>query len=102
MGGFVDNFFMICFGESVDSQFGLYLSTMAAAGLGNLCSNILGLGLSDYIEHASERLGIRSPRLTARQRLTTLCRLTAFAGTTWGVSVGCLLGMCPLLVFDNF
>jgi hypothetical protein len=39
-------------GESIDNTFGsmLHISTMAAAGLGNLCSDVLGLGLSNSIE----------------------------------------------------
>ena len=56
--GFADNFLMIVFGETIDAQFGVYVSTMAAAGLGNLCSNIAGLGLAEYIEQTSEKMGV--------------------------------------------
>ncbi len=39
-------------GEEIENQFGarLGLSTLAAAGLGNLLSDICGLGLADQIE----------------------------------------------------
>lgn len=39
-------------GEKIESSFGvaLGLSTMAAAGLGNLISDLAGLGIADQIE----------------------------------------------------
>lgn len=50
--GFVDNFIMIVAGESIEASIGvtLGLSSFAAAGLGNLTSDVLGLGLSSSIE----------------------------------------------------
>jgi hypothetical protein len=44
--GFLDNAIMICAGDMIESTLGatLCLSTMAAAGLGNLVSDIAGLG----------------------------------------------------------
>lgn len=39
-------------GESIDNSLGtmFHISTMAAAGLGNLISDVMGLGLSNSIE----------------------------------------------------
>lgn len=99
--GFADNFLMITFGGTIDSYFGLYVSLMAAAGLGNLCSNIVGLGLADYIEHASTKLGLPAPKLSPAQRETPLARMASFAGTACGVTMGCLLGMVPLWFMDT-
>lgn len=99
--GFMDNFLMISFGESIDAVFGMYVSTMAAAALGNLCSNLVGLGLADYIEHAAERMGIPSPKLTDFQRDTRIVHVVGVGGTVIGVSVGCLLGMVPLLFVQH-
>lgn len=50
--GFADNSIMIIAGEGIDTTIGavFHLSTMAAAGLGNLFSDVLGLGLSNTIE----------------------------------------------------
>eukprot|EP00392_Amoebophrya_sp_AT5.2_P018715 g19323.t1 len=94
--GFADNFLMILFGSSIETQFGVYVSTMAAAGLGNLCSNLVGMGLAEYIEHASEKIGVAAPKLTYAQRQTTAARVTSSAGTMAGITVGCLLGLAPL------
>ncbi|EOD31866.1 Hypothetical protein EMIHUDRAFT_231304 [Emiliania huxleyi CCMP1516] len=95
--GFADNFLMITFGETIDSHFSQYVSTMAAAGLGNLMSNLVGLRLADAIEQASERMGLPTPRLSAAQRATTAARIASFGGLSAGVTIGCLLGMSPLL-----
>lgn len=43
------------------------LSTMAAAGLGNTISDVLGLGLAHYVERFCEFLGLRPPKLTQEQ-----------------------------------
>lgn len=40
---------------------------MAAAGLGNTISDVLGLGLAHYVERFCEFLGLRPPRLTQEQ-----------------------------------
>lgn len=50
--GFVDNFIMLTAGDAIDVTFGsaLQISTLAAAGLGNLVSDVAGLGLSSTIE----------------------------------------------------
>jgi hypothetical protein len=37
---------------------------MAAAGLGNLLSDVAGVGLSNKIEEFAERLGFQMPELT--------------------------------------
>ncbi|CAF4344185.1 unnamed protein product, partial [Adineta steineri] len=44
--GFVDNFVMLVAGETIETFFGaaLCLSTMAAAGLGNAVSDVIGIG----------------------------------------------------------
>lgn len=48
---------------------GVYMciSTMAAAGLGNTISDVLGLGLAHYVERFCEFLGLRPPKLTQDQ-----------------------------------
>merc|ERR1719181_1034430 len=67
--GFADNFIMIVCGDAIDSQFGavLGLTTMAAAGLGNWVSDVVGLGLGDAIERWCERLGLSNGRLSPAQ-----------------------------------
>ena len=78
---------------------GLGLSTMAAAGFGNTVSDVVGIGLSSKIETFAERLGFQAPQnLTQAQRMTAAVRWAKVAGATGGVTVGCLLGMFPLLL----
>jgi hypothetical protein len=50
--GFVDNFLMIIAGDYIDVTIGVTLgiSTMAAAGLGNMVSDWGGIGLQGFIE----------------------------------------------------
>jgi len=93
--GFVDNFFMLVFGGAIDAYFCVYVSTMAAAGLGNLCSNILGLGFADHIEHLSTKLGLPAPVLSKAQREMPLVRLSGLLGIVLGVSIGCIMGLVP-------
>jgi len=47
--GFADNFIMIVAGDAIDNSIGLRLglSTLAAAGLGNLISDVCGIGLGE-------------------------------------------------------
>ena len=57
-------------GEYIDWTIGVSLgiSTMAAAGLGNLISDLAGLGLADQVEVACLALGIPNPNLSPSQR----------------------------------
>lgn len=43
------------------------ISTMAAAGLGNTISDVMGLGLAHYVERFCEFIGLRPPKLTQEQ-----------------------------------
>jgi len=95
--GFMDNFLMILFGGAIDAKLGIYVSTMAAAGLGNMLSNIFGLGVADYIENGCTRFGLPDPNLSTSQRSMLSARTAGVSGTMMGVVVGCILGMFPLL-----
>eukprot|EP01062_Namystynia_karyoxenos_P018968 TRINITY_DN17093_c0_g1_i1.p1 TRINITY_DN17093_c0_g1~~TRINITY_DN17093_c0_g1_i1.p1 ORF type:complete len:377 (+),score=111.64 TRINITY_DN17093_c0_g1_i1:73-1203(+) len=101
--GFVDNFCMIAFGDAIEAHFGLVLglSTMAAAGLGNMCSDIAGLGIADTIEHSAGMLGIKDPLITPQQRKLPIVRTVNTAAAVLGLAIGCLLGMVPLLFIDR-
>lgn len=97
--GFADNAIMIVCGDVIESHFGavLGLSTLASAGLGNWVSDSVGLGLSDAIERLSMKLGISDGKLTPGQKRTRAARWTMSVAKLVGISVGCLLGMVPLL-----
>ncbi|KAE8599612.1 hypothetical protein XENTR_v10017257 [Xenopus tropicalis] len=100
--GFLDNAIMIAAGTQIELSIGVILgiSTMAAAALGNLVSDLAGLGLAGYVEALSSRLGLAIPDLTPKQADMWQTRLSAHLGKAIGVSIGCILGMFPLLFFS--
>ncbi|KAM6086797.1 transmembrane protein 65 isoform 1-T1 [Chlamydotis macqueenii] len=101
--GFLDNAIMIAAGTQIELSIGVVLgiSTMAAAALGNLVSDLAGLGLAGYVEALASRLGLSIPDLTPKQADMWQTRLSAHVGKAIGVTVGCILGMFPLLFFGD-
>uniref|UniRef100_A0A3Q1E943 Transmembrane protein 65 n=1 Tax=Acanthochromis polyacanthus TaxID=80966 RepID=A0A3Q1E943_9TELE len=101
--GFLDNAIMIAAGTQIELSIGVTLgiSTMAAAALGNLVSDLAGLGLAGYVEALASRLGMQVPDLTPKQVDMWQTRLSSHMGKAIGVSIGCILGMFPLLTCKN-
>ncbi|XP_033608072.1 transmembrane protein 65 isoform X2 [Cryptotermes secundus] len=97
--GFLDNFIMIIAGEQIEMMLGsvMVLSTMAAAALGNTISDIMGIGSAWYVERLAARIGMRPPKLSPIQLDMPSSRRAANMGRALGVTLGCLLGMIPLL-----
>ncbi len=93
---------MILSGEYIDATLGVRmgLSTLAAAGVGNLVSDMLGVGCGNFIERLAERLGLPRHGLTAAQLTMPTARAASLAGGMVGVGIGCVVGMAPLLVLD--
>ncbi|XP_051858592.1 uncharacterized protein LOC117563798 isoform X1 [Drosophila albomicans] len=96
--GFLDNFIMIMAGEYIESYLGHFitLSTMAAAGLGNTISDIIGITTASYVESTCHLLGLKQPRMTPQQFELQSSRRASSWGRIIGITIGCLLGMCPL------
>ncbi|XP_065356554.1 uncharacterized protein LOC135950948 [Calliphora vicina] len=101
--GFLDNFTMIIAGDYIEHIFGTFMciSTMAAAGLGNTISDVLGIGSAFYVERGCEYLGLKPPDLTPIQMEMKSSRKAANYGRIIGITVGCLVGMFPLLFMDR-
>ncbi|XP_068094104.1 transmembrane protein 65 isoform X1 [Hyperolius riggenbachi] len=101
--GFLDNAIMIAAGTQIEFHIGalLGISTMAAAALGNLVSDLAGLGLAGYVEAISSRLGLPIPDLSPKQADMRQTRVSAHLGKAIGVAIGCLLGMFPLFFFAD-
>ncbi|GAB6025816.1 hypothetical protein CHUAL_011793 [Chamberlinius hualienensis] len=97
--GFLDNFIMIIAGDYIDITLGatLAISTMAAAALGNLISDVAGVGSAWYVESLSSKVGIVPPILTPTQLAMPSTTWCIYLGKALGVTIGCLLGMFPLL-----
>ncbi|WKY03514.1 hypothetical protein Q1695_004909 [Nippostrongylus brasiliensis] len=100
--GFLDNMIMIIAGNYIDQKLGtlLCLSTMAAAGLGNLISDVAGVGLAHYVESIFHKIGLKHPVLTAEQLDSPKARWTTHSARAAGLTIGCLIGMFPLLFID--
>ncbi|KAL3160846.1 hypothetical protein ABBQ38_009250 [Trebouxia sp. C0009 RCD-2024] len=102
--GFLDNFIMLVAGEEIDATLGVKLgfSTLASAGLGNLVSDVAGIGFADQLEAFVRKLSwAKSRPLSPAQRVMLKARVAKTTGSVLGVTVGCLLGMCPLLWMDS-
>ncbi|KAI3358935.1 hypothetical protein L3Q82_015331, partial [Scortum barcoo] len=101
--GFLDNAIMIAAGTQIELSIGVTLgiSTMAAAALGNLVSDLAGLGLAGYVEALASKLGMQVPDLTPKQVDMWQTRLSSHMGKAIGVSIGCILGMFPLLFLGD-
>ncbi|TMS18175.1 Transmembrane protein 65 [Larimichthys crocea] len=101
--GFLDNAIMIAAGTQIELSIGVTLgiSTMAAAALGNLVSDLAGLGLAGYVEALASKLGMQVPDLTPKQVDMWQTRLSSHMGKGIGVSIGCILGMFPLFFLGD-
>ncbi|XP_012263102.2 uncharacterized protein LOC105690120 isoform X2 [Athalia rosae] len=101
--GFLDNFFMIIAGDQIETSLGavIALSTMAAAAFGNTISDILGIGSAFYVERLVQKIGFKAPKLTPIQLDLPKSRRAANLGRVLGVTIGCLLGMTPLLILHK-
>ncbi|XP_063821425.1 uncharacterized protein LOC135071593 [Ostrinia nubilalis] len=101
--GFLDNFIMIIAGDSIESSMSAYitLSTMAAAALGNTFSDVIGIGSSYYVERAAALIGLGAPALSPVQLDMPVTRRFSNMGRVIGITIGCFLGMTPLLFKDD-
>jgi len=101
--GFMDNAIMIIMGEAIEIKLGLMLgiTTMAAAAVGNTISDVAGVGMGSYIESFANRMGFAMPALTPQQLDMKKTRFASSFGAAFGVSIGCLLGMFPLLFIQH-
>jgi putative methionine-R-sulfoxide reductase with GAF domain len=101
--GFMDNLVMITAGEAIDSTFGVAfgLSTMAAAGLGQCCSDVVGVTSGGIVDATISKLRVPQHGLGPNQLDLRVCRMWSTAGAAIGVLAGCLLGMSCLLFIDT-
>ena len=114
--GIMDNAILILAGETIDIYLGLKLgiSTMCAAAIGNIISDVCGVAFGTVIEDAllSWSKKIESitkgrvklppmPKLSYEQRNLRSVRLSGQMGCAVGLTVGCVIGMFPLLFFSS-
>lgn len=104
--GFMDNTLMIHAGHYVDCTLGVTfgLSTLAAAGIGQIFSGVGGVVFGDALEVAFHRLagvGRTSTTMTKAQKAMRASRMAGLFGGVIGVSLGCTLGLVNLLFVDE-
>lgn len=101
--GFMDNAVMIICGEFIEIKLGaaLCISTLAAAGIGNLVSDLVGLGTGGLIEAGATKLGFDGPPMTIAQQASRVAVTTRQMGSVLGLGFGCIIGMFPLLFHDE-
>lgn len=101
--GFMDNFIMITAGSALENRLGMImaLSTMAAAGLGNAVSDVIGVWSGNIIENGVTKLGLKPHGLTLQQLKLSKCRWVIAMSSALGITIGCILGLVPLLWIDT-
>ncbi|NXX80651.1 TMM65 protein, partial [Urocolius indicus] len=102
--GFLDNAIMIAAGTQIELSIGVVLGISTMAGKytqvqNDLCS--CSSSLAGYVEALASRLGLSIPDLTPKQADMWQTRLSAHLGKAIGVTIGCILGMFPLLFFGD-
>ncbi|KAG5442985.1 Transmembrane protein 65 [Clonorchis sinensis] len=97
------NLFLFVQGEYIDCTFSSVfgLSTMAAAGLGNWVSDLCGIGTVGYVERFATRLGFVTPPMRPELAGSRLFMWTTMLGRITGITIGCFLGLLPLLFFER-
>jgi tRNA-specific adenosine deaminase 1 len=101
--GIMDNAILIIAGDAIDTSFGVVLgiSTMAAAALGNIISDLVGILFGTAIEDMVQKLNLPTPDLTTAQRQLRSARFANQWGCAIGITIGCFIGMFPLLFIDS-
>jgi hypothetical protein len=95
---------LIIAGDAIDTSLGVLLgiSTMCAAALGNIVSDVAGVMTGTIVEDfCFKYMHLQSPDLTSAQRKLRSVRYAGQFGTAIGMIVGCVIGMFPLLLIDS-
>lgn len=94
---------MIYAGNAIDCTLGvaLGLSTLTAASVGALVSNICGVVFGNTLEATFGALGMPRAQLSSAQRQLPLIKHITFAASVFGIVLGGLLGLLNLLVIDT-
>ena len=101
--GIMDNAILIIAGDAIDTSLGglLGISTMCAAAIGNIVSDVAGIGLGTLIEDFATKLNLPTPNLSSTQMQLRSVRFANQFGCAVGIVLGCIVGMFPLLFIDS-
>jgi len=97
--GLLDNMIMLTVGGAIENTIGisLCLTSLAAAGMGQMVSDACGITLQGLIERFSDQLGLPRPQLTPQQTKLKCVQSFILTSRIFGIVLGCSLGMFPLL-----
>lgn len=80
----------------------LGISTLCAAAIGNIISDLAGIGMGTVIEDfCAQKLKLPVPNLTTAQRQLRSVRFAGQLGMALGMTFGCIIGMFPLFFIDD-
>lgn len=101
--GIMDNALLIVAGDVIDTSLGVVLgiSTMCAAAIGNIVSDVAGVMLGTVIEDYAAKLGLPVPKISSAQRQLRSVRFANQFGCAVGLVIGCIIGMFPLMLIDS-
>lgn len=101
--GLMDQTVMIQAGNAIDCTLGvkLGLSTLSAAAVGGLVSNVSGIIFGGTLESLATRAGLPSSNLTAQQRTLFFVKRNRLVAQAFGVLIGCTMGLVNLLFIDT-
>jgi len=101
--GALDNSIMILGGDVIDDLIGGYmkLSTLACAALANTFADVFGISIGNSVEAFTKKLGLPGAKLTAGQKELPAVRRVGLFSSSFGIFVGCIIGMTPLLFMEQ-
>jgi len=88
--GIMDNAILIIAGDAIDTSLGVLLgiSTMCAAAIGNIVSDVAGILFGTLIEDVATRLNLPNPNITEEQRQLRSVRVANQIGCAIGIVIG--------------
>jgi len=100
--GLVDQTVMIQAGNAIDCTLGVTfgLSTLSAAAVGGLVSNVSGILCGGTLESLAKAAGLPSSNLTAGQRSIPFVKRNRIFSQALGILLGCTIGLLNLLFID--
>jgi hypothetical protein len=105
--GFIDNFVMVIAGSWIDTKIATAMGgiggPMLAAGFGNTVSDVIGKLAEKSIEGALNKIGINTDSVSDEemQNTNTFWRFLDKSSGVFGIALGCLVGLFPLLLEEQ-
>jgi hypothetical protein len=101
--GVMDQTVMIQAGNAIDCTIGvsLGLSTLTAAAVGGLLSNLSGVLFGGTLETLAKAWGLPASNLSAAQRSLPRVKKGRLASQALGILFGCTLGLLNILLIDT-